>query len=412
MTNTNINKCSVTGSTYDENSFSDKVHKYIKSLNSEQLEYNFKKFTDNEDLFKWFSGLVWELQIHSDANSKDLHKKFVDKGYEPEEYSLMYRMWDIIGQYLLQDPRYFSFVFELYKKLLGVARNVQKPNNRFNFFRIHKGGIYHNLAISKLNDDKELSKVLFFLAFIEDFISDRDNCRNTPAYKNLKLLNALSDGEEEIKSLKKIVDDLNRKQANFELSNPELIFLKLIGQSNTNLKLKQTLNWDNIFCKKLFEEALKEQNKNLKGSYFEMLASYLFITSQGFDLSNNTHSLHSENDIRVRNLITDDPLLELLGRYILVECKNLSKKISSTIVKKFASNVRFANCDVGILFSKEPLTGKQGNSDAWYVVRMSYHRDNIILIAISNSDIKDLYDEKTSLRELLKTKYEDIRFDQ
>lgn len=47
--------------------------------------------------------------------------------------------------------------------------------------------------------------------------------------------------------------------------------------------------------------------------------------------------------------------MELLGRYLLIECKNWENKVDGTRIKKFITNVRFARCNTGILITKNAI---------------------------------------------------------
>jgi hypothetical protein len=227
----------------------------------------------------------------------------------------------------------------------------------------------------------------------------------------LKSLNVFEDEIKEIYLLKRIINR-NITASTIGFYNPELIFLEFLTTNKNTIKTNQFLFWDNSFAKRLTQTLLTTKVKKEQGDYLERLSSYLFFTIGKFIVSSKIKTLHAEHDLRVRNLIVDDPILELLGRYILVECKNWNKKIDSSKVKKFITNVRFARCDTGILITKNEVTGRKSKDSAWYVIRSEYHKDGIIILVITLKDINKIIDEKTNFLDMLKTKYEQVRFDE
>lgn len=61
--------------------------------------------------------------------------------------------------------------------------------------------------------------------------------------------------------------------------------------------------------------------------------------------------------------------------------------------------------------TKKSITGERGKDSAWYTIRAEYHRDNVVIIVITMRDLNKLAQENTDLLEMLKMKYETIRFD-
>ena len=102
----------------------------------------------------------------------------------------------------------------------------------------------------------------------------------------------------------------------------------------------------------------------------------------------------------------------IIGLENTVECKNWTDPVDSKTMKNFISNVRFARCETGILISKNGITGSRRKDNAWFVARAEYHKDNIIIIVFDRKDLDSISEEKKSLLDLLKSKYEQIRFDE
>lgn len=70
-------RCSISGSNYESNSFSDRVHKFIASETDAELLQNLKSVVEPlDDLIAWFEGLVWELENHSKDRIRKNRSKF------------------------------------------------------------------------------------------------------------------------------------------------------------------------------------------------------------------------------------------------------------------------------------------------------------------------------------------------
>ena len=410
-------RCDITGDTYLEGSFADRVHKYIASTTFEELELRLQGIVNNvKELVAYFEGLTRELFIHTQPRLKEI---IIQKNFNPQsvEYTVIYQMWDKIGFYLIQNyPQLAPSILSLYRKFLQAFVISQKLNRRMRI-RLHKGGIYHNIGISLLySNEKEKAKSYFLLGMIEDIINQntlQDNdFKNAPGYSNLKSLNVFTDENREITQLKGLISGYRNSTNTLGETNPELIFLEFMTNSKNKINLPQFLLWDNVFTKLLIKETDRTTDTQLLGHFLEMLSAYLFFTIGKFEVSCNVKTVHAEHDLRIRNLIVDDPILELLGRYLLVECKNWGNKVNSTRIKKFIANVRFARCSTGILIAKNAITGEKRRDSAWYVIRAEYHKDDIVIIVITMNELNKIADEKTDLLEMLKMKYEKIRFDE
>lgn len=407
-------RCELTDTPYEQGTFPDRVHNYIRSNSIEELASNLNPLMSNiNEVIARFEELTEELYIHS----IDRLRKLKTSEIVPEriEYTVIYQMWDKVGFYLiLNHPQLSHFIRSLYQKFLKALVMIQKIKKGLS--RVHKGGIYHNLGISLLySNEKNKAKTYFILGMIEDMLNqpnlDSDDFKRAPGYRNLKSLNTFDDEDREIGTLRKLIKE-NRSGLKIGLSNPEFIFLEFMTNPKNRIKANQFLFWDNLFAKLLINETLSASRTQDLGHYLEMLSAYLFFTIGKFEVSCRVKTLHSENDLRVRNLITDDPILELLGRYFLVECKNQDKNITSKIIKNFSTNVRYARCNTGILIIRKKITGESGKDSAWYVIRTEYHKEGIVIIVLTMNDLKKIADEKVNLLEMLKMQYERIRFDE
>lgn len=408
--------CEITGSSYEPGSFSDRVHKYIESKDFTELDANLKSVIESpNELFIWFDGLIGELYEHSKIKLSKLDLS--DNLYQEKlEYTVIYQMWDKIGFFLIQNfPKLPSYLIRFYQKFLLAIAGGQNYSQK-KVIRLHKGGIYHNLGISFLQGGQE-SKSLnyFFLGVVEDILHqtniNSDEFKKAPGYNNLRSLGFFGNEDETIESIRSSITKHKKNKEIVWLARPELMFLELVTDAKSEIKVEHSLNWDKDLFALLLSQ-IDSSTKKLLGKYLELIAIYLFFTNRPFEVKRNVLTLHSENDLRVRSLIDSDPILELLGRYFLIECKNWSSPVDSKTIKNFISNVRFARCETGILISKNGITGSKTRDNAWFVVRAEYHKDNIIVIVLDRSDLKKISEEKMNLLDLLKSKYEQIRFDE
>lgn len=417
MSNTqNQLKCEITGSPYEAGSFSDRVHRYIDSTDFAELDLNLKGVVENpNELFIWFDGLIGELYEHSKVKLSKID--LADNLYQEKlEYTVVYQMWDKVGFYLLQNfSKLPDYLVRFYQKFLLAIAGAQNYSSR-KYVRLHKGGIYHNLGISFLhNGQKEKSLNYFFLGVVEDILHqsdiNSDDFKKAPGYSNLRSLGFFGNEEDTIKAIRSTIIKHKRNKELIWIARPELIFLELVTDAKSEIKVEHSLNWDKDLFALLLNQ-IDHSTKKLLGKYLELIAIYLFFTNRPFEVKRNVLTLHSENDLRVRSLIDNDPILELLGRYFLVECKNWIDPVDSKTMKTFISNVRFARCETGILISKNGITGSRSRDNAWFVVRAEYHKDNVIILVLDRKDLDLISEEKTKLLDLLKSKYEQIRFDE
>lgn len=150
-----------------------------------------------------------------------------------------------------------------------------------------------------------------------------------------------------------------------------------------------------------------------KGKSLERLASWL---------CDGTPSLRS----KYRNLITrsseidivveyDDSagriaLFHELGRYCLVECKNWSKPVGVSPVRDFMGKLDKCKVRLGLIFSKNGVTGVDSGADALREIQSRFDRDGVYVLVFSLEDLKTVADSAGFVR-LLDEKADALRFD-
>jgi hypothetical protein len=132
--------------------------------------------------------------------------------------------------------------------------------------------------------------------------------------------------------------------------------------------------------------------------------AYLFLSST-FD---------EELDLVVRNLATTNPILQEFGRYILVECKNIERRVDAKAVRDFSSKVITHSCKTGILISKKGYSGQRemdAARDARLAMIKAHQRHEIIIVPLNFLHLRDITQRRKTLGDVLLQQYEKIRFD-
>lgn len=117
-------------------------------------------------------------------------------------------------------------------------------------------------------------------------------------------------------------------------------------------------------------------------------------------------------DIIIRNLVNDHPLLQNLGEYIGVECKNLTEKVSVEELNHFIHKLRLHDMKCGIIFTSEGISGEGYKNEPRYgkaIQVKTFNRDGIIVFDLTSIDL-DKISEGANLLSILLMKYEEIRF--
>lgn len=164
---------------------------------------------------------------------------------------------------------------------------------------------------------------------------------------------------------------------------------------------------------KLIEAVENAQTNDEKGKSLERLANFLF---------DNVPSLHC----KYLNLFTRSSEIDLVieynhekgvlhpfheaGRYCLVECKNWSKPVGVSPVRDFIGKLDKCKVQLGIIFSKNGVTGVDSGVDALREIQSHYDRNGVYLLVFSLDDVKDIYKGKDFV-DLIDKKSDILRFD-
>lgn len=150
-----------------------------------------------------------------------------------------------------------------------------------------------------------------------------------------------------------------------------------------------------------------------KGKSLEALARFLFNSVPQLRCKySNLQTRSSEIDLvveydRSKGIIS---LFDELGRYCLVECKNWSKPVGVNPVRDFMGKLDKCRIKLGVIFSKNGVTGVDSGAEAIREIQSRFDRDGTFLLVFSLEDIK-LISDGNAFIEAIDLKADNLRFD-
>ncbi len=164
----------------------------------------------------------------------------------------------------------------------------------------------------------------------------------------------------------------------------------------------------------LFGEAKSDSSAYEKGKTLESLATYLLLLLPGCVPRQNVwfdNRAFEMGDVIAHNLNQKTDLnTELLGRHILVECKNWDAEVGPSVVGYFCHRMQLAHAKLGIILSRKGETGNNEWEYAKLLIQKTFHETGNMCIVFNYNDMeKLLVGEKTFWGELF-SKIEELRF--
>ena len=394
-------KCPTCENFFDSSSFLNVLHQYINSKNKEELDEIRVNIIKNrlQELQFFSQGLSLFLREHSE--------NLIINAHNTDNWDFEIDKWNWFGIILAHYLKADKYAEIIYRALYSLLCELQAKCGR-----IHKGLPLHQIGwIYLLRGNQEsLEKSQFYikLAMIEDIVANPKGYKSLPAYSVLKGEHNISDYC--LDELAKSVE--NYKKKDNHLFRPELIYLNYVINPN-NHERTSFYELDSHLANNLFDECFDDDNQR-KGTGLEMLFAYVFLASPGFEVLRDVKSLDSQHDLLIRNLHTGDPIVDELGKYVLIECRNKASKVSAKEIRDFAAKVIQTSCNSGIIITKKGITGaisKKSMSAGRLAISKIYQRHNVAIIPITIEQLKQVLDKKISLIDLLVSEYEKIRFE-
>lgn len=163
----------------------------------------------------------------------------------------------------------------------------------------------------------------------------------------------------------------------------------------------------------LIESTERAVGNDEKGKSFEALARFLFDSVPSLRCKySNLRTRSSEIDLVIEYDKSKGsiPLFEELGRYALVECKNWSKPVGVGPIRDFMGKLDKCKARLGIIFSKNGVTGVDAGEDALREIQSRFDRDGVFLLVFSLEDLRNIGDGQ-GFKEALDYKADNLRFD-
>lgn len=397
MNDVSPHRCSVTGSTYEPNSFADAVHAYIAADPAGEDMALGRLFAAPSDLFQWFAGLLFELEIHTieGLNGQSLVPALAY--YESK--------WLRVVAVLLNNkfPREAKIAGS---RLYNIVRDQEISRRE----RYHKGTILWQIARANQESGAvDEARNCFLLAMIEDIRTEKTKWRTLPARD--WLVNSLQVDAATIDQMGEAAQSFLELKS-WDPREPELTWLHLKPQRRrvSRARLEFIKSVAGEFVSKVQQIA---PNTKTKGDQLEILASYLFAIEGGFEVLGSTHSPDSQTDVLIRNR-HDDAAIAALGDYFIVECKNWDGPVNAATVREFADRLRTAKVKTGVLMSKIGITGTKKSAQgrgARETISKEYLQDATAILVLDEVRIADIAAGRVGLSTQLLEQFENVRFD-
>ncbi len=163
----------------------------------------------------------------------------------------------------------------------------------------------------------------------------------------------------------------------------------------------------------LIERVERAETNDQKGKSLEEVTRFLFASTPELRCKYaNLHTKSSEIDLVIEYDSSKGriPLFEDTGRYCLVECKNWSKPVGVGPIRDFMGKIDKCRTRLGVIFSKNGVTGVNSGVDALREIQSRYDRDGVLVLVFSLEDLRAINDGRTFI-EAIDRKADHIRFD-
>lgn len=325
-------------------------------------------------------------------------------------------LWSLVWNLLYFRAKLYSEALTVAQAFLDHYYALQEEQKE----RIHKGTPLQYLGVSYFSlNNIEQSRKFHILAFIEDVVRHFEsqkprnktppmNTISTPATITLKTRFRMADLE--IKNLQDFVWKIASNSVPFY---PEQVFVEWIRNNEKGLRVIARSEEERLYHVNLpyLRQLKKTAFKDKTGKGLEHLAFYLFSCVDGFEPIHRKTTKSFHFDVLVRNLISDHPLLEKLGEYIGVECKEIGQTVTAEDLDHFIHKLRLHNMRSGVIFTTEGISGTKYKRTLYgeAIIEKTFQRDSVVVFDITKDDVESL-SQGSNLLALLLRKYENTRF--
>jgi hypothetical protein len=146
------------------------------------------------------------------------------------------------------------------------------------------------------------------------------------------------------------------------------------------------------------------------GQSLEMLMIYLFKTIPNLDTSWRELTRSGEFDVVVMNRGPFHEPLRWFGDYVLVECKDMARRVPVRMIEQFYAKLLITKIHTGIIVSRKGLSGRSELEHGRGLKHTIFSGSSIAVLDLPLREICEDVDSPSKFIELLSSKYEDVRF--
>lgn len=158
--------------------------------------------------------------------------------------------------------------------------------------------------------------------------------------------------------------------------------------------------------KELLLKTDKANSSKEKKESLEELAAYLFSSCE--DLFKVVERNKLTTTAEIDAVVAQNTFIREWGEYFIIECKNWKKPVGAPVISRITGNLQKYKCRIGILFSKEGVTGENYHY-AKGEIREQFLLNNLIILVFDKEDLEKIAQGENFL-DLLEKKYRDLKF--
>ena len=337
------------------------------------------------------SGSFFADELPKNLRAKELSKEGTNER----------RIWELIGLYYRANSRWYDAIaiyMSMYKHMLNYQINTSQ--------RVHKGMPLVWLADCFLNLGY-FSKKFLMLTLVEDAIGSKGmiDPLQTGVYFRLTLFFGLSDNDINFYATK-----IYRLHEKFPIETmfPEWVLQEIDQDWLVEVPNQNEMSYyisNEIYISKLMSTLGDKSGKSL-----ERLAEYLISCIPGLKTFRRTLTPSTDYDVVCSIQGPNIDFRSELGRYFLVECKDIRAPVNFSILAKFCRVLDSVKAHFGIIFSPNGISGEGKNKFAERE-QFKVFQDRGLAIVIINKNDMEYVAKGGNFIALLKRKYEEVRLD-
>lgn len=329
---------------------------------------------------------------------KELSAKELSKPDTPER-----QIWELVGLFYRAKSQWHDAI-AIYMSMYKHMLNYQTETGQ----RVHKGMPLVWLAdCFNLLGYRSISKKYLMLTLVEDAIESEGTIdpSRTGVYFRLTLIFGLSDYD--INSYATRIFDIYSENST-ESRFPEWILQELDQDWLVEVPDQNEISY--YTANEIYIGTLMSKLGDNSGKALERLAEYILSCIPGWKTFRRMVTQSTDYDVVCSIQGPNLDFRSELGRYFLVECKDISKPVDFSILAKFCRVLDSVKAHFGIIFSPNGISGEGKNKYAEREQFKVFQDRGLAIIVINRSDLNYVAKGGNFIA-LLKRKYEKIRLD-